>query len=68
MSHIPCVCAEGRGETEATGANEAGPSTPSQKPAAAARPGAMETSHSDQTSQHTGEPPVLSFQRSAIAT
>lgn len=53
------MCAEGRGKTEAaekaTGAPEAGPPTLPQKLAVTARPGAMETPHSAQTSQHTGE-------------
>lgn len=50
MALLLCVCAEGRGKTEAaekaTGAPEASPSTLPQKPVATARPGAMETPHS----------------------
>lgn len=50
---------EGGGKTEAaekaTGAPEAGQSTLPQKPAAEARPGAMEMPHSAQTSKHAGK-------------
>lgn len=57
------VSAEGRGETEATekapGAPEAGLSVLPQNPAAAQRPGTMETPHSAQTSQHAGKSPVM---------
>lgn len=57
--HLLCVCAEGRGKTEATekaaGVPETGPSTLSQNLVATARPGAMETPHSAQTSQRAGK-------------
>ena len=67
MSKVSSSCvSEGRGETEAaekaTGALLYRPSTLPQKPAAAARPGAMETLHSAPTGQRKGEAPVFSRQ------
>lgn len=61
------VSAEGRGKTEAAeeaaGAPDTRPPTLPPRVAAAARPGAMETPRSAQTSQHGGDPSLLVFCR-----